>query len=339
MLILGIESSCDETSAAIISGDHKSNNVKLISSAVASSLSLHSKTGGIIPESAAREQVKFIIPVIHKALEEAKLNAKDIDAIAVTYGPGLIGSLLIGVETAKTLSMIWDKPLIPTNHLLGHIYANFIDEQSKIQFPAIGLVVSGGHTDLIIIRNHGNIEWLGGTRDDAAGEALDKVGRLLDLPYPGGPYIEKLAREGDQKKYIFPRPLIGSGDFDFSFSGLKTAVHREIKLINKLTEQNKKDISAGVQNAVIDIIIRKTLKAVKKYNAKSLLLGGGVTANSKLTQEFENRLTKSGIHAKLFVPPKNLCTDNGAMIASAAFYNDKRVNFRTVNANPSLYFD
>jgi N6-L-threonylcarbamoyladenine synthase len=236
--------------------------------------------------------------------------------------------------------MIWDKPLIPTNHLLGHIYANFIDNgQDKIQFPAIGLIVSGGHTDLILIKDHGDIKWLGGTRDDAAGEALDKVGRLLNLPYPGGPHIEKLAREGDQKKYIFPRPLIGSGDFDFSFSGLKTAVHREIKSINKLTDQDKKDISAGVQSAVIDIIIRKTLKAIKKYNANSLLLGGGVTANSKLTEEFKNKLAKNNFKTRLFVPPKNLCTDNGAMIASAAFYNDKRANFITVNANPGLYFD
>ncbi|EKD86271.1 MAG: hypothetical protein ACD_37C00381G0004, partial [uncultured bacterium] len=200
MLILGIETSCDETGAAIIQGEKNSNKVKLLSNVIASSLSIHSKTGGIVPENAAREQVKFIIPVISEALSKANLKPKDIDAIAITYGPGLIGSLLIGVETAKSLSLAWDKPLIPTNHLMGHIYANFIEQEldpkrytlnADIKFPALALIVSGGHTDLVLINNHGDIKWLGGTRDDAAGEALDKIGRLLMLPYPGGPYIEQ----------------------------------------------------------------------------------------------------------------------------------------------------
>lgn len=339
MLILGIETSCDETSAAIIEGNNKSQKVKLLSNVIASSLNLHSKTGGIIPENAAREQVKYIIPVVREAIEKANVNISDIDKVAITYGPGLIGSLLIGVETAKALSYVWEKPLIPVNHLMGHIYANFINEgQNEIEFPALSLIVSGGHTDLVLIKKHGDFKWLGGTRDDAAGEAMDKIGRVLGLPYPGGPYIEKAALKGDDKKYIFPKGLIGSGDFDFSFSGLKAAVIREI---NKegLNEQRINDISASTQKAIIDILIRKTLKAAEKYNARSILLGGGVAANTKLKTELQSGINKLNIDTKLFVPSKILCTDNGAMIAAAAFYNDEEKDFRTVNANPNLYFN
>ena len=195
MIILGIETSCDETSGGVVEKEQNSQSVKLLSNIVATSLPLHSKTGGIIPETAAREQVKYIIPVIDNAINESKISIKSIDAIAVTIGPGLIGSLLVGVETAKTLSYLWKKPIIPINHLLGHIYANFVSENPKsnlsIKFPAISLIVSGGHTDLVLIKDHGNIKWLGGTRDDAAGEAFDKIGRLLGLPYPGGPAIEE----------------------------------------------------------------------------------------------------------------------------------------------------
>lgn len=345
MLILGIESSCDETSAAIIKGHSKNKNVKLLSNIVASSLSLHSKTGGIIPENAAREQIKFIIPVIRKALEEANLKSKDIDAIAVTYGPGLIGSLLIGVETAKTLSYVWNKPLIPVNHLIGHIYANFIELNPKrytlnanIDFPAIGFIVSGGHTDLVLIKQHGSITWLGGTRDDAAGEALDKIGRLLGLPYPGGPHIERHAKKGDPRKYQFPRPMIGSKDFDFSFSGLKAAVFREVSK-QKLDKQFVNDISAGTQRAIVDVLVKKTIKAAEKYSAKSILLGGGVAANQSLRDELKLNAKRYSLNAEIFAPSKNLCTDNAAMIAAAAFFNYKQVNWQKIDANPSLYFD
>lgn len=338
MLILGIESSCDETSAAIIEGSSKSQKVKLLSNIISSSINLHSTTGGIVPENAAREQVKYIIPVIKEAIEKSRVNISDIDKIAVTYGPGLIGSLLIGVETAKSLSLAWNKPLIPTNHLLGHIYANFIDEgQEEIKFPILSLIVSGGHTDLVLIKSHGEYEWLGGTRDDAAGEAMDKIGRVLGLPYPGGPHIEKAALKGDENKYNFPKGLIGSGDFDFSFSGLKAAVIREINK-QELNEQVINDISAGTQKAIIDIIVRKTLKAAETYNVKSILLGGGVAANNKLRTELQNGINKRELETKLFVPSKILCTDNGAMIASAAFYNNKESDFRNFNANPNLYF-
>lgn len=368
MLILGIETSCDETGAAIISGDKNSKKVKLLSNVIATSLLMHSETGGIIPENAAREQVGFIIPVVSETLFKANLKPKDIDAIAVTYGPGLIGSLLIGVETAKTLSYVWNKPLIPTNHLLGHIYANFIEQdlrptpntlQPKIDFPALALVVSGGHTDLVLINKHGSLKWLGGTRDDAAGEALDKIGRLLKLPYPGGPHIEREAKKGDPNRYHFPRPMIGSKDFDFSFSGLKAAVFREVQNLNysssgasaksrskfstssnniNLSQQTIADICASSQKAIIGVLIRKTLKAAKQYGAKSILLGGGVTANQTLRDELESGVRSNELEAKIFAPSKNLCTDNAAMIAAAAFFNNKQVGWQNVNANPGLYF-
>lgn len=323
MRILGIETSCDETGAAVI---EKTENLSIVTNVVSSSINFHSKTGGIIPEVAAREQVKFIIPVIEKALKEVD----DIDAIAVTNGPGLNGSLLIGVETAKTLSFVLNKPLIPVNHLLGHIYANWIDKTDIPQFPAIALVVSGGHTDLIYIKDHGKIKWLGGTRDDAAGEAFDKIGRLLGFPYPGGPEIEKAANKSQGADLNFPRPMIDSNDFDFSFSGLKTAVLRET-MRGVLNREN--EIAFSVQNAVIDVLISKTLKAISEYKVKSLLLGGGVAANQKLREKFQ---LKSPV--QLFIPEKNLCTDNGAMIATAAFYNDDTIPWQKIKAMPELYF-
>ena len=347
MIILGLETSCDETSAAIIENNPNKKSVKILSNIIATSLSIHAKTGGIIPETAAREQLKFIIPVIEQALIEAKIinnkssiiNASSIDAIAVTYGPGLIGSLLVGVETAKTLSFVWKKPIIPVNHLFGHIYANFIGNNS-IEFPAIALIVSGGHTDLVLIKNHGDIKWLGGTRDDAAGEAFDKIGRLLGLPYPGGPAIEKYAKKGNPKAFNFPRPMVSSDNFDFSFSGLKAAVFREVQIINNQSSIiNVPDICASVQEAVIDVLVEKTLKAAQKYKAKSILLGGGVAANQKLRDELELNARRYLLDAKIFCPPKNLCTDNAAMIASAAFYNNKEMPWQKIMADPELYFD
>ncbi|MEX2007689.1 MAG: tRNA (adenosine(37)-N6)-threonylcarbamoyltransferase complex transferase subunit TsaD [Candidatus Levyibacteriota bacterium] len=344
MRILGIETSCDETSAAVIEANAR-NKVLLLSNIVSSSLPLHSKTGGIIPEVAAREQVKFIIPVIQKAIENCKLKIENLDSIAVTVGPGLIGSLLVGVETAKTLSVIWNKPIIPVNHLFGHIYANFISSirssAAEIKFPLIGLIVSGGHTDLILMRKHGSIKWLGGTRDDAAGEAFDKIGRLLKLPYPAGHIIEKLAKEGNPKAFYFPRPMIGSKDFDFSFSGLKAAVAREVSSskYKVLGDELKSDLAASVQQAIIDVLIAKTLKAAKKYKVKSILLGGGVAANQKLRDELQKEVAENDLPTKLFVPSKELCTDNGAMIATAAVFNYKEVEWQKIIANPELYFD
>ena len=367
MRILGIETSCDETAAAVIETGEGDKKVELISNVVASSLYLHSKTGGIIPEVAAREQVRYIIPVIEKAIENCKLKIVNLDAIAVTVGPGLIGSLLVGVETAKTLSYVWQKPIIPVNHLIGHIYANFISGNPKseirnpkldasryelnadIKFPVLALIVSGGHTDLVLLKDHGKIKWLGGTRDDAAGEAFDKIGRLLNLPYPGGPAIETQAKKGNSKSYPFPRPMIGSNDFDFSFSGLKTAVSRHV-ILNKV--KNPRDPSASpqddiilsnictsVQQAIIDVLISKTLKAAQKYKVKSILLGGGVSANQKLRTDLQSSIINLKSSIKFFAPPKSLCTDNGAMIATAAFFNYKEIPWQKLTANPELYFN
>lgn len=344
MIILGIETSCDETSAAVIKADKNSKKVELLSNVISSSLSLHAKTGGIIPEVAAREQVKYIIPVIEKSLDVLKNPKEDIDAIAVTIGPGLIGSLLVGVETARTIAYVWKKPLIPVNHLFGHIYANFVSEnpkskESDIEFPAVALIVSGGHTDLVLIKKHKDIKWLGGTRDDAAGEAFDKIGRVLNLPYPGGPQIEKMAQGVQKDIYKFPRPMIESNDFDFSFSGLKTAVLREIQTIKQLNNETIANISYSLQEAIFDVLITKTLNAAKNFGAKSILLGGGVAANQTLRKEFESEIRNQKSEIKFFIPDKKLCTDNAAMIATAGFFNYREVDWRKITANPELYFD
>lgn len=374
MRILGIETSCDETGAAVIEGTDINQPVKLLSNSLATSLASHAITGGIIPENAAREQIKFIIPVIKESIQKAGLNFKrpEIDAIAVTYGPGLIGSLLVGVETAKTLSMLWNIPIIPVNHLYGHIYANWIttdniehkvnsknDKKPSalslkpntwIEFPALALVVSGGHTDLVLIKNHGELIVLGGTRDDAAGEAFDKIGRLLSLPYPAGPLISKLADKGDPKTYNLPRPMWDSKDYDFSFSGLKTSVLNLIKKnnwvfdnhlnVDKANEYgNSKlivNLCASVQEAIIDVLVFKTMKAVTEFEVKSLILGGGVAANTALREEFQNRSSVKGVN--LYVPSVKLCTDNGAMIASAGFYNRNFKSWAEVTADPELYY-
>ena len=353
MKILAIQTSCDETAAAIISKVPQENYVKLLSNIVASSLTLHSKTGGIVPEIAAREQVRYIIPVIKKAIENCKLSRRsgipqlagkieEIDAIAVTVGPGLIGSLLVGVETAKTLAYLWKKPIIPVNHLLGHIYANWLttkDQRPKtIDFPALALLVSGGHTDLVLLKNHKNTKWIGGTLDDAAGEAFDKVGRLLNLPYPGGPAIEKVSERGIAGRFTFPRPMLGSLDFYFSFSGLKAAVSREVLKLGKLDEQQIADIALAVQKSIVEVLVRKTLKAALKHNARSILLGGGVAANQTLRDRFELEIENFKLKIKLFAPSKSLCTDNAAMIGAYAGFNPKPIDWKNITANPELYF-
>lgn len=363
MKILGIESSCDETAAAVVEFSEDKKNIRLLSSVTATSLQLHAKTGGIIPEIAARNQIKDIIPVIYEALEKAKClehsaRSKNtnltpaIDQIAVTYGPGLIGSLLVGVETAKTLSFVWDKPLIPVNHLFGHVFANFLITENQpykeMTFPAIGLIVSGGHTDLLFMKSPTDTTWLGGTRDDAAGEAFDKIGRMIGLAYPAGPMIEKLAKNGNPKAYHLPRPLKYDKELDFSFSGLKTAALRIVEKYchserseESLDELTKADISRATQDAIIDVIVYKTLQAVKKYNVKSLLIGGGVAANQTLIDTFKNELTTKyqTLDTKIFVPQKSLCTDNAAMIATAAAMQPTTTSWKNLSANPELYFD
>ena len=338
MIILGIESSCDETSAAILRCEK--NNLRLLSHVVASSLDLHAKTGGVIPENAAREQLRYILPVIQEASQEAFNNSdglKNIDKIAVTYGPGLIGSLLVGVETVRTLSYVLQKPIIPVNHMLGHVYANWL-ENADIAFPAIVLVVSGGHTDLLLIKKHGELKVLGGTRDDAAGEAFDKIGRLLGLSYPGGPAIENLAKNGNSKRFRFPRPLHDSGDFDFSFSGLKTAVLREVQSLNALSDTDVADIARAAQDAIIDILIKKTFKAAEEHGAPSILLSGGVAANQTLRDSFQKRIEETNAPTRLVFPSKTFCTDNAAMIAAAAYFNPGEISWNELAANPELYY-
>lgn len=363
MKILAIETSCDETAAAVISKDPQGNYVKLLSNVITSSLTLHSKTGGIVPEIAAREQVKYIIPVIKTAIGKCKLKIENLDAIAVTMGPGLIGSLLVGIETAKTLAYLWKKPIIPVNHLLGHIYANFIQMtedgkqktdsrktvntasvrslQSIIRhpiFPALALLVSGGHTDLVLLKNHKITKWIGGTLDDAAGEAFDKIGRLLNLPYPGGPAVEKVSERGIAGRFTFPRPMIGSKDFNFSFSGLKAAVLREVLKLKQLDKQQTADIALASQTSIIEVLVRKTIKAAKKYNVKSILLGGGVAANQKLQDELMLNTKYPMPNTAIFVPQKSLCTDNAAMIGAYAAFNYRPTQWYNITANPQLYF-
>ncbi len=351
MIILGIESSCDETACAIVE-----DGTKILANITATSAGIHAKTGGVIPEDAARKQVQSIIPVIDLALKESGLTKDDIDAIAFTAGPGLIGSLLVGVETAKTLAYLWHKPLIPVNHLVGHLYANWF--QSIPKFPALGLVVSGGHTDLVLIKGHGKMEYIGGTRDDAAGEAFDKTARLLGLPYPGGPNLSKSAQiyldqNPNSVLTLFPRPLSDDDSFEWSFSGLKTAVLKYIrdlmgdtanlklsdyKVISETPKviKEKNRIAAEVQEAIVDSLVSKCVKAILKFEPASFLLAGGVAANSRLRSKFESELTSNNIKAVFHVPEPGLCTDNATYIASCAFFNNKTKEVADIDANPEL---
>ncbi len=337
MIILGIETSCDETGACIAT--IKDNRVILLSNILSSSQVIQSKWGGVVPEQAAREQIKTIVPVVTEALNEAGITKDEIDAIAVTLGPGLIGSLLVGVEFAKTLSAVWKKPIIPVNHLTAHFYANWIDVENQPlpSFPAIGLLISGGHTDLILIKDHGDYEYIGGTRDDAVGECFDKCARLLNLPYPGGPNLSKLAQKGDSNKFSLPRPMINSNDFDFSFSGLKTAV---LNLVSnqksKLKDSQQADLAASIEQAIIDVLIKKTFAAAVRYNTSNIIIAGGVASNKKLTDEFRNTMSKKISRGRIFIPPPHLCTDNGAMITAAAFFQKPTDNPIGIQANPNL---
>ena len=303
---------------------------------MASSVDLHKKYGGVVPEVAAREQVKVTVPVLKEAIFKAKISIDQIDAIACAYGPGLVGSLLVGVETAKTLALAWNKPLIPVNHLLAHVYANWINND-KPNFPLVALIVSGGHTDLVLMTGHGEFRWLGGTRDDAAGEAFDKVARILNLPYPGGPEIEKLAANYKfrQNKFNLPKPMATLKSLDFSFSGIKTAVNNLAKK-SALTFEDKAEIAYKFQEAVCTVLVKKTLNAASKYKAGSIVIGGGVAANKILREKMLNECKKQKI--KTYFPPLELSVDNGAMIAACAYYLFKKTDPLSLTADPSLHF-
>jgi len=365
MIILGIESSCDETGAALV--ETSSDTIKILSNSLSTSLNFHAKTGGIIPEKAAREQVKFILPVIQNCMDKANITQNDINAIAVTIGPGLIGSLFVGVETAKTLSYVWNKPIIPVNHLYGHIYANWLTTESSkknpILFPAIAIIISGGHTDLVFMENQTSLEWLGGTRDDAAGECFDKCARLLGYQYPGGPKISELAKKGNPNAFNLPRPMLDSKDNDFSFSGLKTAFlyltkehfpvlrsvipdsksgWQQIIKEEELTDKQKQilfDLCASLEQAIVDTICKKVMRVMKKYQANSLIVSGGVAANEKLREELKIKASTLTLKPEIFVPEKFLCTDNAAMIAAAAVIHSSKKPWQEVTVNPELYFD
>lgn len=326
MKILGIETSCDETAAAIV--EDKGGKFSIRSNLIASQAAIHAGTGGVVPERASREHVKNILPIIDGAFRRSRLTPSTIDAIAVTGGPGLITSLLVGIEAAKTLSYVWQKPLIVMNHLAGHLYANFL-EHSRVAFPLLALIVSGGHTELVYMPRHRDYQLLGQTRDDAAGEAFDKVAKLLNLGYPGGPAISKLARQSDRRAFRLPRPMIHARNFDFSFSGLKTAVLYETMKTPKRFRKKKtlRDLCASFEQAVVDVLVEKTVRAVTKYKVKSVLLAGGVAANETLRTELRERLASLPSRPAFFFPSSLLCTDNAAMIAGGAIFAARQEDF------------
>jgi N6-L-threonylcarbamoyladenine synthase len=333
MPILGIETSCDETSIAVAAGERD-----ILSNIVVSSLHLHKRYGGIVPEIACRHHTELINIVLDRALKAAKVDLADIQAISVTQGPGLVGALLVGVSLAKALSYSLHIPVIPVNHLHGHLYASLLSEQEPL-FPATGLIVSGGHTNLVFMKDTDDIELVGQTRDDACGEAFDKVAKILGLGFPGGPVIENNAKKGNSEKISFPRSYLEKHTMDFSFSGIKTSV---LYLVQGLKTKNKKipvkDICSGFQEAVLDMIVNKTRLCCQKYKTKSLLLGGGVTANTALRDRIKDLCNSMGV--KPLFPPKGLSLDNAAMIAGLGYYryNRKRFGDRNFQVKPNLNF-
>lgn len=330
-LILGLETSCDETSAAVIADGRI-----ILSNIISSQVPLHQKFGGVVPEIASRKHIENVMPVVEEALNQAGVKLSDIAAIGVTYGPGLVGALLVGVATAKALSFGANIPLVGVNHLEGHIFANFLG-QSELAPPFVALVVSGGHTSLVHVKDYNDFELLGQTRDDAAGEAFDKVARVMNLPYPGGPHIDKLAQLGNPAAINFPRALSAKDSFEFSFSGLKSAVLNYLNSAKQRGENiNCADVAASFQAAVVEVLVSKTLQAVKTANVKRLVLAGGVAANSQLKARLLHECQYRGII--LNYPPPILCTDNAAMIACRAYYCYKAGKLADLhlNAVPSL---
>ena len=324
-LILAVESSCDETGIAVVEGGRR-----IHSNVVASQVALHAATGGIVPEVAARAHLRWIVPVLDEALEGAGVTATDVDAVAVTYGPGLAGSLLVGINFAKTLAWVHDLPLVGVNHLEGHVYAAWLldpgqQERQEPEFPLVALVVSGGHTFLVEMEDHLTYRLLGETVDDAAGEAFDKVGRLLGLPYPGGPAIQRAAESATRHDAVFPRAWLGD-TYDFSFSGLKTAARRIVDKARAaedlgsdpaagLSEATTAELAWGFQDSVVDVLATKTIRAAEASAARSIVLGGGVAANAALRERLQGEADDRGL--PLIVPRPGLCTDNGAMIGAA----------------------
>jgi len=376
MKILAIETSCDDTGIAILEVNTLNNkkNFNVLSNLVASQIEIHKKYGGVFPMMAKREHQNNLLPILITALKESDLlkikpktkkfkksldlkiqkikkildhepslikkiipflknyEKPNIDLIAVTNGPGLEPCLWVGVNFARALSYFWNIPIVPINHIESHILVNFL-ENKNIEFPALALIVSGGHTQLILVKGIGKYKIIGETRDDAAGECFDKCAKILGLPYPGGPEISKLAK-GIETKNLFPRPMISTKDYDFSFSGLKTAV---LYYLQKNKNQNKKQISAEIQQAIIDVLIKKTLKAAKDYNVKTIILGGGVSANQELKKQMTEKINLELPKINFLYPQINHSTDNGLMVAvSAWFHRKKIVSWKNIKANANL---
>jgi len=309
MVVLAIESSCDETAAAVIVGGEKT-----LSSVVSSQIQVHRKYGGVVPELASRKHIEAIIPVINEALGKAGITLEHVEGIAVTNGPGLIGSLLVGLSVAKAIAYARNLPFVGVNHVEGHLSAIFL-ENPRLQFPFIGLVVSGGHTCLYRVDHLGSYKWLGGTRDDAAGEAFDKVAKLLNLGYPGGPVIDEVARNGDPQAISFPRAFISKDSFDFSFSGIKTSV---LHYVREHPQDRVEDIAASFQEAVVDVLVSKAVQAARSLDLPRIVLSGGVASNTRLRTRFQEIAEKEGLDMN--VPSPILCTDNAAMIGVIGHY-------------------
>ncbi len=333
-LTLALETSCDETSAAVVA-----NGRTILANIISSQVPTHQKFGGVVPEIASRKHIENVIPVIDQALKEAGTTLNAVDAIGVTYGPGLVGALLVGVATAKTLAFALNKPLIGVNHLEGHIFANFLAHH-ELKPPFVALVVSGGHTSLIHVKDYNELVLLGQTRDDAAGEAFDKIARVMNFPYPGGPHIDNAAKQGNPEAIVFPRAFAGQNGenkFAFSFSGLKSAV---LNYLNSASQRgeivNIADVAASFQAAVVDVLVKKAIAAAEYVGVNKIVLAGGVAANSSLQAELASAAEKQGF--TLFYPPPVLCTDNAAMIACRAYYQYLIGDFADLNLNavPSL---
>ncbi|MBU1039160.1 tRNA (adenosine(37)-N6)-threonylcarbamoyltransferase complex transferase subunit TsaD [Patescibacteria group bacterium] len=322
MIVLGLETSCDETSWALLKVTKK--KLEQLSLTISSQTKLHARWGGVVPELAARRHNQTILPLLQTTLQQAGLKPQQINLVAVTQGPGLITALTVGTQTAKALSFVWQKPLLGINHIAGHLISPFLNPKvwptafTKTTWPAVALVVSGGHTELYLMSSLTKYKLLGKTLDDASGEAFDKTAKMLNLAYPGGPKVSKLAQTGNPTTYNFPRPMLQHAGYNFSFAGLKTAVLYSLKKIKKpLNLKTKADICSSFEQAVIDVLVNKSLKAIKQYSARSLLVSGGVSANQKLRQALANSLQKNQLPVKLLLPELNFTGDNASMIALA----------------------